>query len=353
MYNYNKQITAYHSEKVNLPEKVRDKLRGHRSANQDRIIRNISKGINVTKSSFVKQGSYAMRTTIQHEENDYDIDDGLMMKKEELVGERGAEMSALQVRQMILETVKDDKFSKQPESLKNCVRVFYQEGHHVDIPCYRTYVNDTGNTVIELASSDWKASNPEEINRWFSGRVEHLNSIRDGHGKQLQRMIRLLKRFCRSRASWNMPSGLVLTMLTSEKISNYERDDECFYYLLSGLKSRLAGSLVVTNTADSKYPKEQLTKSNEDAPMIELRNRIDEALKELAVLFEPNCTKKAARKAWDWVFKTDGYFDEYDDNDDDEGNDDGGGKSSTAIVASSAPRKPVDLQGGGRFGFQK
>lgn len=350
MYNYNKQIGGYHRDEVNLPDKIREKLRGHRSANQDRIIRNIREGVTVTKSSFVKQGSYAMWTTIQHSANDYDIDDGLIMKRDELVGERGAEMSALQVRQMVLEAVKDDKFNKQPEYLKNCVRVFYQEGHHVDIPCYRTYENDAGKVVVELASSDWKASNPEEINRWFFTRVSDLKNIRDGHGLQFRRMIRLLKRFTRSRESWNMPSGLILTMLVSETIPNYERDDECFYHMLSALKARLAGNLTVQNHADSSYPKEQLTKSAEDTSMLELRNRIGDALDELAVLFESGCTKKAARKAWDWVFKSGGYFDDFDDNDDDGGNDGGGGKSSTANVASSAPTKPVDLQGGGRFG---
>jgi hypothetical protein len=350
MYDYSKQITAYHDEKINLPEKVREKLRGHRTANQDRIIRNIRDGVSVGKSSFVKQGSYAMLTTIQHPENDYDIDDGLMMKKEELLGERGAEMSALQVRQMVLEAVKDDKFKQEPECLKNCVRVYYQEGHHVDIPCYRTYTNDSGNEVVELASSDWKVSNPKEINRWFGDSVTSFNNTREGRGLQFRRMIRLIKRFARSRASWNMPSGLILTMLVSEKIPNYERDDECFYYLLSNLGPRLSGNLIVENLADSSYPKEQLTKSNEDASMVELRNRIDEALKELRVLHDYDCTKKAARKAWDAVFKTDGFFDDFD-RDEDNGGGNGGGKSPVTNVASSKPDKPVDLQGGGRFGI--
>lgn len=350
MYNYNDQVTAYHNQKVNLPEATRAKLRGHRSANQDRIIRNIRDGVTVTKNSFVKQGSYAMWTTIQDVNNDYDIDDGLIMKREELVGDRGAEMSALQVRQMVLDAVEDDKFDRKPECLKNCVRVFYKEGHHVDIPCYRKFEDDSGEERIELASSDWKKSNPEEINRWFSNRVSELKKLRDGHGLQFRRMIRLLKRFCRSRSSWNMPSGLILTMLTSEKMPDYERDDECFYYLLSGLQTRLNGSLVVTNHADSDWPQETLTKTLEDASMREFKQRVGEALDELDVLHDSDCTKKAARKAWDWVFKTNGFFDEFDGDDGDDDDGGGGGKAFAVNIATSEPDKPVDLEGGGRFG---
>jgi hypothetical protein len=39
-----------------------------------------------------------MKTMTQHLAKDYDIDDGVYFSKEVLVGDRGAEMSALQAR---------------------------------------------------------------------------------------------------------------------------------------------------------------------------------------------------------------------------------------------------------------
>jgi hypothetical protein len=313
MFDYNEQIEAYHDTKVNLPEEIREKLRGHRKANQDRLMENIRDGISVSRSSFVKQGSYAMRTTIQHEENDYDIDDGVVFKKEELVGERDAEMTPLQVRDMVLDAVsKNHPFKTKPERLKNCVRVFYEEGHHVDIPSYRKSTDAAGNDVVEHAGAEWKKSNPKEINEWFEGQVSAWEKRKEGTGNQLRRMVRLLKRFARSRESWNMPSGLILTMLVGEKFQAFDRDDECFRSLLQNLKYRLAGNLVVENLADSGFPREKLTKTNEDANMKELREKVGEALDKLAVLDKADCTLEQARAAWDWVFQSNGFFEAYD-----------------------------------------
>jgi len=354
MYNYNDQIKAYHNAKVTIGEDIRSKLRQHREANQNRLIANIKKGVAVSKSSFVKQGSYANRTMVQKNGNDYDIDDGVIFAKGDLIGDRGAEMTPLQVRDMVLNAIKDDKFAKQPERLTNCVRVYYKEGHHVDIPSYRKYENSTGQEIIEIAGSDWRKSNPSEINSWFESQVSIQNQSREDRGLQLRRMIRLLKRFCRSRDSWNMPNGLIMTMLAVENMPDYVRDDECFYYLLENFKTRLQSSLSVYNASDSSIPREELTKSSSDADMRELRDRTEEALGKLAILHDDSCTKFNARQSWDWIFRSDGFFESYDE--DNGSGDDGGDGSKSAGGGMAAgfayitPKKPVDPQGGGRYG---
>lgn len=338
MYDYNNQLTSYQSDKVNISEKsgIRGKLRGHREANQNRLKTNLPKEKPI--QWFQKQGSYAHRTMIQMSDNDYDIDDGAVFKKEDLVNREGNAMSALDVRDMVLAALQDPKFKKAPERLKNCVRVYYNEGHHVDVPAFRVSEDFWGREKIEIASSDWRESNPKQINKWFDDKVSAFKENRDGKGDQFRRMIRLLKRFARSRPSWNMPSGLILTMLTAEKMPNYERDDECFYYLLQNLHYRLRTDLRVYNAADSS---EELTKTSEDANMVTLRDRVAEALEKLAILHDDKCTQSDARSAWDWVFKSDGYFDDFD----------GSKKNgSTFSIASNTPTKPVDPQGGGRFG---
>ena len=111
----------------------------------------------------------------------------------------------------------------------------------------------------------------------------------------------------------HMSSGIKLTMLVDECFqSNYVRDDEALYWLLSQLKARLQGNLEVENRAQSKWPKDKLTKTANDSNMVELRKRVGEALGKLGVLHQPACTKTQAREAWDWVFQSDGFFEAYD-----------------------------------------
>jgi hypothetical protein len=315
MYDYNERIQAYEEECVNLPGAVKEKLRGQRDANRDRLKRNRPESIRVNGGHFIPQGSMAINTTIQAEDFDYDIDDGVWFYAEDLKKSNGTELAAKEVQEMVRDALKDPKFNKQPEIHQNCVRVFYAEGHHVDVPAYRKFDEGTDKERQELAGSGgFTASDPTEINVWFEDRVEALNKARDGAGSQLRVMVRLMKRFARSRGEeWDMPNGLKLTMLVEECFANsYTRDDEAFYWLLSKLKARLVFSLEVENRAQKKWPKDKLTKTTADANMVELRKRVGEALDELAVLHQYNCTQKQAREAWDWVFRSDGFFEAYD-----------------------------------------
>jgi hypothetical protein len=314
MFSYNEQIQAYETECVNLPTPVKEKLRKNRDANRDRLKNNRPDTIGLNDNHFVPQGSMAINTTIQTENYDYDIDDGVWFYAEDLKKD-GTEMTAKETQEMVRDALKDPKFNKQPEIHQNCVRVFYAEGHHVDVPAYRKFDEGTDKERQELAGANgFVASDPTEINIWFEGRVEALNKLRGGAGSQLRVMVRLMKRFARSRGEkWDMPNGLKLTMLVEECFVNaYAQDDEAFYYLLQNLKNRLMISLEVENRAQTKWPKDKLTKSANDANMVELRTRVGEALAKLAVLHKAECKTPQAREAWDWVFQSDGFFEAYD-----------------------------------------
>ena len=65
------------------------------------------------------------------------------------------------------DAVDDGSFKTDPEIKTNCVRVYYNDGPHVDIPVYRSITDGFGNDKYELASVDWKESDPEGVNRWF------------------------------------------------------------------------------------------------------------------------------------------------------------------------------------------
>jgi hypothetical protein len=223
----------------------------------------------------------------------------------------GTFYTAREAQELVRDGLSDPKFDKKPKIIGNCVRVFYAEGHHVDVPVFRKFDAGTDKERQELAGeSGWVLSDPTEINVWFERRVQDLNKIRSGAGSQLRVVIRLLKRFRRSRADkWDLPNGLKLTMLVEECLpTNYARDDEAFYWLLSNLKMRLTLNLEVENRAQKRIPKDKLTKSANDSNMVELRDRVIEALQKLLVFHQPNCTQDQAREAWEWVFQTDGFF---------------------------------------------
>lgn len=314
-FNYHSQIEAYEAEKVNLSEAVRSDLYAKREANRSRLRENLPKRFRIKE--FIPQGSMAIRTTVQQEDGDYDIDDGVVFFADDLVDWllRLIPLFASDVREIVRDALKDDKFNRQPEIIGNCVRVFYAQGYHVDVPAFRVMDPDSESERQELAGKDgWRSSDPTEINRWFESRVQRLNDIQEDAGSQFRRMVRLLKRFARSRGKqWNMPNGLKLTMLVDECFErSYKRDDKAFYFLLLNLCERLQKSKSVCNRAQKNATQDSLTKSEEDANMVELHQHVEEALNQLKILWDDKCTLSQARAAWDWIFQTNGFFHDFD-----------------------------------------
>jgi len=300
MIDCSSEINSYYNDRVRLTEAQRKQLRDHRDANRRRLKDNLKKSDKPSPVGFVGQGSYTMRTTVQQPDNDYDIDDGVVFKKEDLKGPQGAEMSPLDVRKMVHEAAKDPKFNKEPEILKNCVRVHYVQGHHVDVPSYRQLADDSK----ELASSEWKASAPKAVTEWFTTENDK-QSPDSSNGKQLRRSVCLAKGWARKNKSWNMPSGLVLSKLVVERFNaSLDRDDESLYLTLKAIHTRLKSSLEV----DHPVVSEKLTNGPDDARTRTLRDKLEPALEELRVLESGACTKAQALKAWKQFFGTD-YFD--------------------------------------------
>lgn len=322
MFDYSKQIEAFRDAKVRLKGTVKQKLYDHRDSNRDRLMARLPlqiDGVRIARSSFKPQGSMAIDTIVQtkFKYEEYDIDDGLVLLGEDLIDENGEELSSAQVRAKVVKALRDKRFVKQPKLVSNAVRVFYKEEddqrHHIDIPIYRKFDREDGNTVRELAGEKgWVESDPTQVNKWFNDQVEKLNKECDGKGTQLRRLIQLLKRFCRSRDNWDMPSGIKLTMLVSECQPVFsERVDEAFRELLEEIQERLRYNKVIRNLAHPERPR--LTRSDSDSNVEELADKVANALQELSSLDQPDRDdEKSARSSWDWVFKTDGFFKDYD-----------------------------------------
>lgn len=300
MRNCSNDLLGYENERVQLTSSQRAQLRSRRDANRDRIRSGLKKEDLPQPKRFVSQGSDAMQTTIQEPGNDYDIDDGAVFKSESLQGSRGGDKTALEARQMIRDVVDDGSFKTQPEVKTNCVRVFYGDGPHVDIPVYREASADE---AYELASADWKASDPEGVNMWFK---DSAGITGEAGRTQVKRIIRLLKALCMARQSYALPSGFVLTVLVLEQYSGFdERLDRVLREVLEGIYHRLEGNLYVHHPVVDEW-----LIDHENASKTEkLRDLLHIAMIEMARLDLPSCSRSRALKVWKKVFSTD-YFDE-------------------------------------------
>lgn len=297
-----KDIRAYHNQEVTLPKIEQDKMRDRRNANRNRLRRGLDKAENPAPSEFVSQGSYAMKTMTRDPDNDYDIDDGVYFRKEDLVGERGAEMTSLQARQMVRDAVDNGKFKRAPEVRSNCVRVYYEAGYHVDLPVYRRVVTSTffGDEVhYELAaSSGWKRSDARDVSKWYED-----ERGKSADGQQLRRINRDLKKFARSRQSWRarILSGFGISVLVVECFRQNDRDDCALYDTMVAIRDRLNWDLQIAHPVT---PDDYITNGADDARARYFRDKLMDAIDALQPLFDPDCTRKRALKCWDTVFAT-------------------------------------------------
>ena len=345
MFNSHDDMTAFHNDKVRLPVTEQDTMRDRRNTNRIRLKGGLKRDNEPKSLGCHTQGSYAMRTMIQHTEKDYDIDDGVYFNKSDLLGPRGAEKSAATAKEMVRKAVHDDKFNRAPECLKNCVRVYYDAGFHVDIPVYRTFEKD-GKVVYELASSDWRTSDARAVTLWFKDANKRKSPNIDNYG-QMNRIVKLMKAFARSRESWRsrIATGFMITKLVDEKyLALDRRDDQALRDTMRAIHARIAGSLVINHPVLD----ETLTKGEDDARVKFLREKLEWALGELEALDNSDCTEEMARKAWDNVFCTDFFTGR------------GGSKKAAASVTSASvllaateratAQSAFDKRGGDRYG---
>ena len=304
MKDCNKDIRDYHRERVALTATQRQELKDRRDSNRDRLRSGLKKNENPAPKRSVTQGSFAMRTVIQEPNNTYDIDDGVVFTKESLKGPRGGEMSFVDARKMVRDAVHSDSFAKAPDVKTNCVRIYYNDGPHVDIPVYREVTDWLGNTSYELASAEWTKSDPDGVNNWFKS---WINRKKDNGQKHSRELIRLMKSICKIRPSYSLPSGFALTVLIEECYSlAQERLDLDLRDVIKALYDRLSDDLSVRHPV---VEGEWLIDGDSEHKTRNLRDLLKTAVNDLAVLDLPNCTRSKALKAWKKVLYTD-FFDD-------------------------------------------
>ena len=310
MFNCAKDILAYHDDEVTLAQTERTAMRDRRNANRDRLKKGLREKKDPAPLEFCKQGSYAMKTMVQHADNKYDIDDGVYFDKDALKGPNGGEKSALDARKMVRDAVDDGCFKTPPEVRSKCVRVWYEAGYHVDLPVYRRIVNTDAfgkeEAFYELAGTDWKRSDARDVSEWFHNENQRQSPDTE-NGRQLRRITRSTKKFATSRSSWHgqIAGGFMITKLVTEcYMPNADREDVALYDTMLAIRDRLELDLVVKHPVT---PNDTITTGDDDPKARSLKDRLSNAIGWLDVLFNADCTRKQALEAWDKVFNT-GYF---------------------------------------------
>jgi hypothetical protein len=335
-YNANKHLTNFHDDKVFVDDDKLKTARERRDANRTRLKNGLEADKEPMPKDFVPQGSYAMSTMVQSEVETSDIDDGVVFDREDLRDALGDDRSADDTKEMVRKAIAaKDEFKTPPEIRSNCVRVYYKDDFHVDMPVYRTYT-DNGKTKKELASAgEWKVSDPEEITKWFNDQVVK-KSPDTLNARQMRRVVRLLKYWSKSRSSWTMPSGFVLTVLTDEayRYGGWAgRDDSALLSVMRSIRYRLTVNERVWRPVE---PREEITSDQTPGRVRKLRDELEGAINELSKIERADCDELMALKALKAVFNTDywdGRIKELE-------NGGGGGPGK------AGPAQPIDKRGG-------
>ncbi|MDE8220832.1 nucleotidyltransferase [Erysipelothrix rhusiopathiae] len=300
MYDCSKEFNEFYRKKVVLPAKKQNELRQKRKLNIKRIKSglleyNAEKNTNYKISEERIQGSMAMHTITQNDENDYDIDVGIVFESDNL-----DQLGPLATRNMVANALerKTNQFAKVPDVKTSCVRLKYSfEGYHVDFAVFKRYKHflKKDEYIYEHAGSEWSIRHLKALEEWFNEEIKNL-------GDDLRKITRLSKMFCKSRDSWrNMPSGLIQTIVCNENLfTNSTRLDESFYFTMKAIVSRLNTYLEVHAPVDNK--RALVTRETDYQSMKKWKSRLDSNLANLDILFDTKCTYKEALNAWAQFF---------------------------------------------------
>lgn len=287
MFNVSKEFNDFYTNHIVLPQEIKNELREKKKLNIDRLNSgleeyNTEKSTTYEVSDSKEQGSVAMSTVTQNDSNDYDIDVAIIFDEDTL----GEGTGTTKAKNIVVDALKKkcENFITEPTAHTNCVRIEYADGYHIDFAIYKK-----SGDIYYHAGSSWQERNPMAINDWFKDAIK-------SKGEKLRSVIRLSKMFCKSRDSWKMPGGLIQSVLCEECFVEYDRLDECFYFTMKSIVSRLDSSIEVYNPTDSS--KSLLLKQEDRDKMNNWKNRLSDKISKMDIITKSECTKKQAYDSW-------------------------------------------------------
>ena len=257
MKDCNEQVKGFERAAVRMSKDDRADIFGKAKINRDRLRSGLDRNGSPKAIGSRTQGSYAMKTMIQHDRNDYDVDDGVYFKRDKLKDNQGQDKSPEDARKMVSDALQDKRFADQPEPRDNCVRIYYKsEGYHVDVPVYRENRERTrspaprrnGSRLPLAISGDspilWRTRNgsstPTTTNR--------PTPPPTGTRASSCGFVRMVKAFARSRWTWTdeIASGFTISKLCCDNFARDDgRDDRSFRETLKGVSLQLALNVAV------------------------------------------------------------------------------------------------------------
>ena len=301
MYDMSGKLNTFYNSHVVLSQEDQNELHAKKELNIQRLKDGLKEYNEENKTTYTLvetcvQGSVAMSTVVQNEDNDYDIDVAVVFNHSAL-GEKGA----LATRNMVANALrrKTKRFNAEPEVKTSCVRIKYADGYHIDFAVYRrTWDEYNSCWKYEHAGDGWSERELHGLTDWFKIQNDSSNG-------KLRQVVRLSKMYCNSRESWvNMPSGLLQTVLCDEKLQPiYSRTDELFYYTMKSIIDRLDAETSLSAPVDNG--RNLTPRQNDIQKMINWRNRLKSKIEDLDVLFKDDCSEDDALQAWAGFFNHD------------------------------------------------
>lgn len=309
--NCHKEMRGYHADEVNLSNDDQTEMRKRRDSGRTRLRNGLTKAAHPLPYEFSSQGSYAMRTMVQDDACDYDIDDGVYFDKEDLQDSNSDYLGANNARRRVRDALKDDRLAYDAVVKTNCVRQQYPDGYHIDIPVYRTiYSKDIwDNEFIEYevaSGDDWVKSDARRVTRWYNNAVGSELKAGQSDTSQLRQITKLTKKMARSRVAWKKKttSGICIsTLVVNHFVARPDRDDDSLRDTWTAIKAQLAFSQRIGHPV---YTDKNLAEEGDEC-VVFFRDCLGDALETLKVLDEYDCTRKKTGDAWDKVFNTN-YF---------------------------------------------
>lgn len=275
-------------DRIKLPSFKKEDLKKGRDALRKKIKKYFREEMKCNSPWFWIQGSYAMATTINRLDGEYDIDDGIYLQN--LEGDKSEWPSTITVHNWVYNAVKGHT-DKEPVDKRTCVRVIYSGDYHVDLPIYGE--NKGTYYLAEKGPKGWNESDPKALTEWFKNEVE-------AKGEQLRRIVRYLKAWAdfKEKNNGKMPSGLFLTVLAVYHYEKHERDDTGFGGTVKNMYANVSANFVLYNPVD---PNEDLASHLTESQKNTFKDLLSKLLVNAGKALKEDSKKKAS-ETWQKEF---------------------------------------------------
>jgi hypothetical protein len=284
MANLHNEFQAFH-EKLALSPGKKESLRQSRDAIRSRIENYFKEKLKVEIPRFHAQGSFAMGTTVNPLDGEFDLDDGVYLQHLDEHDQSGWPTPET-VHSWIVEAT-DGYTKEKPIDKRTCVRVRYAGQYHIDLPSYATL---NGKPMLaEKGDKGWHNSDPIALTEWFTGQVQK-------QGDQLRRVVRYMKAWSdfQSAKRGKMSTSLILTVLVAQNFRIHERDDVSLADTAKAIFDAVRFGFRVYNPVDGT---EELTQRLSDEEKKRFQDAIAELANDAAKAVNAE-SKKEASKLW-------------------------------------------------------